>query len=147
MFYFKASDLIMNFIYWGMKVFTKDRGCAKMQSFLFLLPLKTLFLVVSFHWSSLKNWLVKRMRPQLRSGREDKYLRVLLVFGWWSLDFFEPSVYYDWAEWGSFIWVYMGIRLRLRPVPARPCPTANRSRFCEANNFYISSPNELKRRI
>ena len=40
-----------------------------------------------------------------------------------------------------------GNRLRLRPGTARPGPTANRSRFCEANNFFISALNELKLRI
>ena len=31
-----------------------------------------------------------------------------------------------------------------RHGPARHGPTANRSRFCEANNFFISTPSELR---
>ena len=46
--------------------------------FIFITPQKMKFFL-SFEWSLFKNWLVWRVRPQIRSEREDKYLRKLLV--------------------------------------------------------------------
>ena len=60
-------------------------------AFIFIFVSPQFFL--SFHWSALKNWLVWWICPQLCSGMEDKYLRMLLVLGWWRLVLFEPSVY------------------------------------------------------
>ena len=55
--------------------------------------------------------------------------------------------YYDWTKWGSFNWVYMTLdigRDRARPGPPHPAPTGNRSCFCKANNFFISTLNGLQ---
>ena len=43
------------------------------------------------HWSELNNWLVWRMHPTLRYGREDKYPHMLLVLDLLKLVLLEPN--------------------------------------------------------
>ena len=70
----------------------KDCCLTWLQSYLFDFFLKILEFRL-FHWSEFDicNWLVWRMSPPHRSGREDKYPHTFSVFSWWSLVFFEPS--------------------------------------------------------
>ena len=60
-----------------MDVYNKDRGHTKLHLYLFMLPLKKLIFFIVL--VSIENWLVWRMRPSLRSKREDGYLHMLLV--------------------------------------------------------------------
>ena len=63
-----------------LNVNAKDCGFIKLHSHLFELPLEILK-IDWLNWSDLNIWLVWRMRPLLRSGREDTNPPELSVLG------------------------------------------------------------------